>query len=117
MSDMEPFSIFSLKDILLVSIQEEIDDLSIERLLQRLGKQISKNKTKAVIIDMHEVEVMDTFLAEHIEELVSFLNMLRSRVIVAGIQVPVALTLTDFNIRLKNVEFALDVEQAISKLR
>ncbi|MDD3553460.1 MAG: STAS domain-containing protein [Deltaproteobacteria bacterium] len=114
---MEPFSTFSLEDILLVSIQEEIDDSSIEHLLHHLGKQVSKNKTRAVIIDMHDVEVMDTFLAEHIEELVSFLHMLRSRVVVAGIQVPVALTLTDFNIRLKNVEFALDVEQALARLR
>ncbi len=114
---MEPFSIFSLEDILLVSIQEEIDDSSIERLLQRLGKQVSKTKAKAVIIDMHEVEAMDTFLAEHIERLVSFLHMLRSRVVVAGIQVPVALTLTDFNIQLKNVEFALDMEQALLRLR
>lgn len=114
---MEPFSIFSLGDILLVSIQEEIDDVSIGRLLQSLGRQVSKNKARAVIIDMHEVEVMDTFLAEHIEELVSFLHMLRSQVVVAGIQVPVALTLTDFDIRLRNVEFALDVEQALSRLR
>jgi len=114
---MEPFSIFSLGDILMVSVQEEIDDSSIERLLHSLGNQVSKNKAKAVIIDMHEVEVMDTFLAEHIEGLVSFLHMLRSRVVVAGIQVPVALTLIDFNIRLKNVEFALDVEQALSRLR
>lgn len=114
---MEPFSIFSLGKTLLVSIQEETDDQSIERLIHRLGAKVAESKAQSVIIDLHEVEVMDTFLAEHIEKLVSFLHMLRSRVVIAGIQVPVALTLTDFNIRLENVEFALNVEQALSRLK
>jgi rsbT antagonist protein RsbS len=113
---VEPFSIFSLGDCLLVSIQEEIDDQSLESLIGLLGKKVVAKRARAVIIDLHDVEIVDTFLAEHIAGLVSFLHLLKAKVMVAGLQVPVVLTLIDFDIRLKGIEFALDVEQALKKL-
>ncbi|MGC8735367.1 MAG: STAS domain-containing protein [Dissulfurimicrobium sp.] len=113
---MEPFSIFSLGDCLLVSVQEEIDDRSIKSLTGLLGERVAEKNARAVIIDLHDVEIVDTFLAEHLAGLVSFLSLLRAKVMVAGLQAPVILALIDFDIRLKGVGFALDVEQALAKL-
>ncbi|MDA8162054.1 MAG: hypothetical protein M0022_03990 [Desulfobacteraceae bacterium] len=113
---MEAFSIFSFGDVLLLAVQEEIDDASINALTGLLGERVIEKKARAVVIDLHDVEIVDTFLAEHIQGLAAFLNLLRARVVVAGLTVPAVLTLLDFNIRLKGVDFALDVEQALARL-
>ena len=113
---MEPFSIFSFGDVILLSIQEEIDDASINALTGFLGRQVAEKKARAVVIDLHDVDIVDTFLAEHLQGLASFLHLLRARVMIAGLTLPAVLTLLDFNIRLKGVDFALDVEQALARL-
>lgn len=113
---MRPFSIFPLGEIILVSIQEEIDDHDIELLLKELGHTVNKRGSRRVIIDLHEVEAVDTFLATGIENLASMLYLLRASTTVVGLSVPTVLTLLDFDIRLRGVDFALDVEQALSRL-
>lgn len=113
---MRPFSIFPLGEILLVSIQEEIDDHDIELLLKELGHTVNKRGSRRVIIDLHEVEAVDTFLATGIENLASMLYLLRASTTVVGLSVATVLTLLDFDIRLRGVDFALDVEQALSRL-
>ncbi len=113
---MRPYSVFILGNILLVSIQEEIDDKNVQRLLGILGSLVIKHRITAVIFDLHDVEVVDTFLATNIERLADMLRLLEARVMISGLSVPAVLTLLDFKIQLRGVGFALDVEQALEKL-
>jgi len=101
----------------MVSIQEEIDDRYISRLVEELSNRVKNIHVRYVIIDLHEVEAVDTYLAVEIEKLASILYFLRASTIVVGLSVPVVLTLLDFGIRFRGVEFALDVEQALAKIR
>ncbi len=113
---MRPYSVFILENILLVSIQEEIDDKNVQRLLGLLGSLVIRHRINAVIFDLHDVEVVDTFLATNIEKLADMLQLLEAEVMVSGLSVPAVLTLLDFEIQLKGVSFALDVEQALERL-
>ncbi len=113
---MIPFSIFPMQDVIMVSIQEEIDDTHIAALVEALSSQVRQGHVRYVIIDLHEVEAVDTFLAGEIEKLASMLYLQRASTIVVGLSVPVVLTLLDFGIRLKGVEFALDVAQALERI-
>ncbi|HID97747.1 MAG TPA: STAS domain-containing protein [Thermodesulfobacteriaceae bacterium] len=113
---MVPFSIFPLGDVLLVSIQEEIDDVSLASLLDLLGITVSQRRIRGVIVDLKDVDVVDSFLAEHLWSLASMLALLHAQTVIVGLSVPVVMTLLDFDIALKGVEFALDVEQALDKL-
>ena len=114
---MLPYSIFPLKNYLLVSIQEEIDDLEISSLFEAISEKTSIHQARGIIIDLHDVEVVDSYLAKNLEELTTSLNLMRTRVVIVGLAVPVVITLLDFGIELKGVKFALDVEQGLNWLQ
>ncbi len=114
---MVPFSIFSLGDILLVSLQEEIDDSSVVELSGALARRVRRGDIKGVVIDLGDAEVIDTFLAEHISRLASVLELFNTRTVVSGLGASAIVALKNFNISLgKNLVFALDSQQALEKI-
>ena len=114
---MEPFSVFSLGDILLVSIEEEIDDFSVQVLLDKVSETVSRQELYGVIVDLQSLEVVDSFLADHLQQLARTLKLQDATMVIAGLAVPVVMTLLDFGIKLPDLTFALDVEQALLRLQ
>jgi len=114
---MVPFSIFSLGDILLVSLQEEIEDSSVIALSKALSNRVRRGNIRGVIIDLGNVEVIDTFLAEHIRGLASVLELLNTRTVISGLGASAVVALKNFNISFgQNLAFALDSHQALEKI-
>lgn len=107
---------FCIGKVLFISIQEEIDDKGISELIDAVSKVVRERGTRGVIIDLHNVEVVDTYLALHISKLADTVTLLRAKTIVTGLSVPVVLTLQEFGIHIPGPEFALDAEQALEKL-
>ncbi|MBW2328374.1 MAG: STAS domain-containing protein [Deltaproteobacteria bacterium] len=114
---MEPFSVFSLGEILLVSIEEEIDDSSVRVLLDQISEIVSRKELYGVIVDLQSLEVVDSFLADHLQQLARTLKLQDAIMVIAGLAVPVVMTLLDFGIKLPDLVFALDVEQALLRLQ
>ncbi len=114
---MQPFSVFSLRDVLLVSIEEEISDASVGLLLDQVREQVCRRDLRGVIVDLQHLEVMDSFLAEHLQRLSRSLQVLRAPMVISGLAPSVVMTLLDFDILLPDIGFALDVEQALLRLR
>jgi rsbT antagonist protein RsbS len=114
---MASFSVFSLGGVLLVSIEEEIDDSSVADLLDLIAATVNRQGLHGVIVDLQALEVMDSYLASHLQQLARTLRLQHADMVVAGLSVPVVMALTDFGIRLPELDFALDVEQALVRLR
>lgn len=114
---MQNFSVFSLGQVLLVSIEEDISDTTVNTLKETVGALVSRVEVYGVIIDLHNLEVMDSYLAEQLQDLAGMLKLLQAEVVIAGLSVPVVMTLLDFGITLPDMEFALDVEQALVRLQ
>ncbi len=114
---MKSFSIFHLGQILLVSLQEEIDDAQVIELLGELSDRVQAVRAEAVIVDLSDVEVMDTFLAENILKLASTMKLFRAETVVAGLGAPAITALKSFNMSFgQHLMFALDAQQALEKL-
>jgi rsbT antagonist protein RsbS len=113
---MKPFAILKVNSFLLVSIQEEIDDSSLDRLLEELADRISALRVRGVILDLHQVDVMDSFMADSIRKVALMLRALEARAIVSGLRGSAVMTLVAFDIDMHDVEFSLDIEDAIIKL-
>ncbi len=114
---MELFSVFSLGEILLVSIEEQIDDSSVRVLLDKVSEMVNRQNLYGVIVDLQSLEVMDSFLADHLQQLARTLKLQDAALVIAGLGVPVVMTLLDFDIKLPDLVFALDVEQALLLLQ
>jgi anti-anti-sigma regulatory factor len=114
---MQSFSLFSLGAILLVSIEEDIEDSEIRLLQQQISGLVDQGNVYGVILDLQFLEVMDSYFAEQLQGLARMLKLMQADVVVAGLSVPVVMTLLDFDISLPDLDFALDVEQALNRLQ
>jgi len=111
------FSISSIGSVLLVNISEEIDDNSVNKLLESLAGAIVKSGSKGVIIDLSNIEVVDSYLASKLSTIASMASLLKAKAIVCGLKSPTIITLLEFGIKISGVEFALDVDNALEKLK
>ncbi|NDY43166.1 STAS domain-containing protein [Dissulfurirhabdus thermomarina] len=111
----EPYSVISLGAVLLVTLDEDIDDASVARLMELLANEVRRTGARGVVFDLHQVEVVDSYLAGHLESLAALARNLDARAVVAGLGVPTVLTVLDFGIRMTGLEFALDVQDAVAR--
>lgn len=108
--------ILKLNNYLLVSIQTEIDDQTAIQFQEDLLDEIYKSGSSGVVIDLTSVEIIDSFIAKVLGDVVTMSGLMGARVVLTGIQPAVAMTLIDLGIHMKSVPTALDLEQGLVKL-
>lgn len=108
--------ILKLHNYLLISIQTEIDDETAIQFQEDLLDEIYKTDASGVVIDLTSVEVIDSFIAKVLGDVVTMSDLMGAKVVLTGIQPAVAITLIDLGIHLKDVPTALDLEQGLIKL-
>ena len=108
--------ILKLRNYLLVSIQTEIDDQTAILFQEDLLNKIHKSGSSGVVIDLTSVEMIDSFIAKVLGDVVTMSDLMGAKVVLTGIQPAVAITLIDLGIHLSNVSTALDLEQGLIKL-
>lgn len=109
--------ILKLYDYLLISIQIDLDDQTAVQFQEDLLKKIHDTGAKGVVIDLTTVDIIDSFIAKVLGDVVHMSNLMGAKVMLTGIQPAVAITLIDLGINMKNVRTALDLEQGLEKLQ
>ncbi|UOE94364.1 MULTISPECIES: STAS domain-containing protein [Bacillaceae] len=109
--------ILKLHHYLLVSVQIELDDQTALQFQEDLLNKIHKEGSLGVVIDLTSVEMIDSFIAKVLGDVVDMSNLMGAKVVLTGIQPAVAITLIDMGITLNNVKTALDLEQGLEKLQ
>jgi rsbT antagonist protein RsbS len=69
------------------------------------------------VIDLTSVDMVDSFIAKVLGDVVKMSNLMGAKVVLTGIQPPVAITLIDLGIHMRDVPTALDLEQGLDKLQ
>lgn len=108
--------ILKLHHYLLVSIQTEIDDHTAIQFQEDLLSKIHKSGSSGVVIDLTSVEMIDSFIAKVLGDVVTMSDLMGAKVVLTGIQPAVAITLIDLGIHMRNVPTALNLEQGLTKL-
>ena len=90
--------------------------LQAQKFQEDLLNKIHETDAKGVVIDLTSVEMIDSFIAKVLGEVVDMSNLMGAKVVLTGIQPAVAITLIDLGIVLKDVPTALDLEQGLAKL-
>ena len=101
---MNAFKVPILKvgDVLIVSIQSDIDDRTVIEMQQRALEQIERTGAHALLIDISLLEMVSIMDAE---------------TVVVGMQPAVAITLVELGLELKGVSTALDVDDGMRILK
>jgi len=101
-------------DCLLVPIQIDLDDKTVEQLQAQLLAEIQEQRVRAVILDVRMVEVIDSYISYTLSETAAMARLMGCRTVICGIRPPVALTLAQMGIELQGFLVARDLEHALA---
>ncbi|MDF3301460.1 STAS domain-containing protein [Streptomyces tropicalis] len=115
MTDRVP--ILRIGDVLLVSIQVELEDQMVMDLQDDLSQRIVDTGARGVVIDISGLDVVDSFVGRMLATNAAISRMLGAETIVVGMRPAVAMTLVELGLSLKGVRTALNLERGLKLLR
>jgi rsbT antagonist protein RsbS len=108
--------ILKLGDLLLVSIQIDLEDQTAIALQDDLAERIVATSARGVLIDISALEIVDSFIGRMLSTIASVAKVLDTDTVVVGMRPAVAITLVELGLSLGGVRTALDVERGIRML-
>jgi rsbT antagonist protein RsbS len=113
----ERVPILKIGDVLLVSIQIDLQDQSAIALQEDLAEKISDTGASGVVIDISAVEIVDSFIGRMFATIASISRLFDADTVVVGMRPAVAITLVELGLSLGEVRTALDLERGMAILR
>src|SRR3984957_11502247 len=113
---MDRVPILKLGDLLLVSIQIDLEDHTATALQEDLSESIARHGARAVLIDISSLEIVDSFVGKTLSTIASVSRVLDAETVVVGMRPAVAITLVELGLSLGGVKTALDVEKGMQLL-
>jgi rsbT antagonist protein RsbS len=113
----ERVPILSIGDVLLVSIQVDLQDQSAIALQEDLAEKISATGARGVVLDISAVEIVDSFIGRMFATIASISRLFDADTVVVGMRPAVAITLVELGLSLGEVSSALDLERGMRILR
>jgi rsbT antagonist protein RsbS len=114
---MERIPILKMGDYLLVTIQVDMHDRLATTLQEDLADRIVKARSRAVLIDISALEVVDSFIGRMLGSIAAIARVLDAETVVVGMRPAVAITLVELGLALPGVRTALNVEKGMDILR
>lgn len=114
---MDRVPVLSLGDVLLVSIQVDLEDQIALRLQDDLADRIVAAGAHGVIIDITALDIVDSFIGRTLSTIASISKVLDAETVVVGMRPAVAITLVELGLSLRGVRTALNVELGLRLLR
>jgi rsbT antagonist protein RsbS len=102
--------------LLIASLQSSLSDSEWEHFRDDLLHRAGKPGTKAGIIDLTAMDVVDSYASRTLRELVQMLRLRGMRTVIVGIQPEVAFSMAQLGLKMEGVSTALDLDEALELL-
>ena len=113
---MARIPIVRVRDVLIVTVREELTDQDALALQEDLGDTLAQTGAAGVLLDLSAVDTVDSFLGRVLNEIAQGSRLLGARTVVSGIQPAVAITLVELGLQLRGVRTALDPVKGLALL-
>jgi rsbT antagonist protein RsbS len=113
---MDRVPVMTLGDVLLVSIQVDLEDQLAVRLQEDLSDRIVQTGARGVIIDITALDIVDSFIGRMLSTIASISQVLDAQTVVVGMRPAVAITLVELGLSLRGVQTALNVQLGLKLL-
>jgi rsbT antagonist protein RsbS len=114
---MDRIPILKMGDVLLVTVQVDVEDRLANALQDDLSEKIVQHHARGVLIDISGLEMVDSFIGRKIGNIAAVSRVLDARTVLVGMQPAVAITLVEMGLKLEGVHTALNVEMGMEYLR
>jgi rsbT antagonist protein RsbS len=112
---MQRVSVNRLGEFLLAGIQQELTDTLAVALQQDLA-ELAATGVRGVIIDISQVDIVDSFLARVLAEIAAATRVLAGRTVVCGMRPSVAITMVEMGLGLPGLHTARSLGDALAIL-
>jgi len=109
----DQISVMKIRDILMVTMPSDPDDLFISALQEQVLAAMEHYKSKGVILDISAVETLDSFFARVIAETAQMVVLMGGKTVIAGMRPSVAITATQLGLTLGGAMTALNADIAL----
>jgi rsbT antagonist protein RsbS len=109
--------VLSLGDVLLVSIQVDLEDRIAVQLQEDLAERIVATGAHGVLIDITALDIVDSFVGRMLATIASVSRVLDAETVVVGMRPAVAITLVELGLPLRGIRTALNVQLGLALLR
>ena len=113
---MDRIPILRMGNVLLVTIQVDMQDQMAMALQDDLASKIASSGAKGVLIDISALEIVDSFVGRMLASISGISRILDATTVVVGMQPAVAITLVELGLSLEGVRTALNVERGVELL-
>jgi rsbT antagonist protein RsbS len=114
---MDRVPVLVIGDLLLVSIQVDLEDQLATRLQEDLAEKIVNTGARGVIIDITALDIVDSFVGRMLATIASVSKVLDAETVVVGMRPAVAITLVELGLALRGIRTALNVDLGMRMLR
>jgi len=113
---MDRVPVLKIGDLLLVSIQVDMEDQTALTLQEDLADRIVASGCHGVIIDITAMDIVDSFVGRTLSTIAGIARVLDAETVVVGMRPAVAITLVELGLSLNGIRTALNVERGMELL-
>ncbi|MBL7497884.1 STAS domain-containing protein [Frankia sp. CNm7] len=113
---MDRIPILKMGNLLLVSIQVDLQDQLALALQDDLSERIVQTGARGVLIDISALEIVDSFIGRMLSTIASLSRLLDAETVVVGMRPAVAITLVELGLHMPGVRTALTLEHGLALL-
>ena len=103
-------------DALVAAIQSDLTDAQVVALRDDLAERVGEQRLRAIIIDVSALDVIDSFVARSLRGMAITARLRGADTLVVGIQPDVAIAMAHFDLNLKPLRTATDLDEALNLL-
>jgi rsbT antagonist protein RsbS len=101
---------------LIASMQPAPSDADLVLLRNALVQQVSRSRSRGVIIDVTSLDVIDSFATRTLRDIAHMIRLRGAETVIVGIQPEVAFAMVQLGLVLEDVATTLDLEEGIAYL-
>ena len=101
---------------LIASIQAALTDTDVLQLRDDVMAQVTKNRSRGIIVDVTALDVLDSFATRILRDLAHMVRLRGAQMVLVGIQPEVAFAMVKLGLTLEGVCTALDLEEGLAFL-
>jgi len=113
---MNKVPILKLKDIFIVSLDNDLTDRTAIHFQDDLVSRIYSEKVKGVLIDISILDIVDSFLGRILSDTAKMIKLLGAELVLVGMSPSVVITLVELGLEINNVPTALSMDLGMEKL-